>query len=257
MIQLKSRRELEKMRTAGRHVAEILLLLREQVRPGLKTEELERSAREELRRRGLRSSFLGYDPGGLPPYPGVLCVSVNEQIVHGIPGPRELHEGDLLKLDFGAIYEGFHGDSALSVAVGEVGEEPRRLAEATLDSLRAGIAELRVGRRLGDVSHAIQSCAEAAGFSVVRDFVGHGIGRQMHEPPQVPNFGPPGRGPRLRAGMVFAIEPMVNAGSPEVEILDDRWTAVTADGRLSSHFEHTVAITDEGPEILTSIPGSH
>jgi methionyl aminopeptidase len=257
VIQIKSKRELEKMRIAGRHVGEILLILREMARPGVKTSELDRVAREELERRGLESSFLGYDPGGLPPYPAVLCVSVNEEIVHGIPGDRELQEGDLLKLDFGAIFEGFHGDSAVTVPVGEVPEETRRLTESTHQSLAAGIEQMQLGRRLGDVSHAVQRSAEAAGYAVVRDFVGHGIGRQLHEEPKVPNFGPAGRGPRLRVGMVFAIEPMVNAGTAGVEILDDRWTAVTADLALSSHFEHTVAITENGPEVLTRVPGSH
>jgi methionyl aminopeptidase len=257
VIQLKSKRELEKMQTAGRHVGEILLRLRSMARPGVKTEELDRVAREELERRGLASSFLGYGPGGLPPYPAVLCVSVNDEIVHGIPGFRELREGDLLKLDFGAIFEGFHGDSAVTVAVGEVSASTCALVEATRASLEAGIAQMRFGKRLGDVSNAVQRFAEGAGYSVVRDFVGHGIGRELHEEPKVPNFGPAGRGPRLRAGMVFAIEPMVNVGTADVEILDDRWTAVTADGELSCHFEHTVAITENGPEILTRVPGSH
>jgi methionyl aminopeptidase len=257
VIQLKSKRELRKMRTAGRHVGEILLRLRALVRPGVKTGEIDRVAREEIRQRGLASSFLGYGPGGLPPYPAVVCVSVNDEIVHGIPGSRELQEGDLLKLDFGAIFEGFHGDSAVTVAVGEIPEATRALMEATRASLEAGIAEMRFGNRLGDVSNAVQQSAEGAGFSVVRDFVGHGIGRELHEEPKVPNFGPAGRGPRLREGMVFAIEPMVNVGSPDVEVLDDRWTAVTADGELSCHFEHTVAITENGPEILTRVPGSH
>jgi methionyl aminopeptidase len=257
VIQLKSKRELRKMGTAGRHVGEILLQLRALVRPGVKTGEIDRVARDEIRQRGLASSFLGYGPGGLPPYPAVVCVSVNDEIVHGIPGSRELQEGDLLKLDFGAIFEGFHGDSAVTVAVGEIPEPTRALMEATRASLEAGIAEMRFGNRLGDVSNAVQQSAEGAGFSVVRDFVGHGIGRELHEEPKVPNFGPAGRGPRLREGMVFAIEPMVNVGSPDVEVLDDRWTAVTADGELSCHFEHTVAITENGPEVLTRVPGSH
>jgi methionyl aminopeptidase len=257
MIQRKSERELERMRVAGRHVAEILLELRELAKPGVTTAEIDRRADAELRRRGLESSFRGYAPGGLPPYPAVVCTSVNEEIVHGIPGPRTLEEGDVLKLDFGAIFEGFHGDSACSVAVGEISPETRRLLEVTRAALYAGIAQMRPGNRLGDVSHAVQTTVERAGFSVVLDFVGHGIGRVMHEPPQLPNFGLPGRGPRLREGMVLAIEPMVNAGTHRVEIKADRWTAVTADGRASSHFEHTVAITADGPEVLTAIPGSH
>ncbi len=257
MIQLKSGRELERMRVAGRHVAEILLELRELAKPGVTTAEIDRRADAEIRRRGLESSFRGYAPGGLPPYPAVVCTSVNDEIVHGIPGPRTLAEGDVLKLDFGAIFEGFHGDSACSLGVGEISLEVRRLLEVTRAALHAGIAQMRPGNRLGDVSHAVQATVERAGFAVVRDFVGHGIGRVMHEPPQLPNFGSPGRGPRLREGMVLAIEPMVNAGTHAVEILADRWTAVTADGRPSSHFEHTVAITANGPEVLTAIPGSH
>ena len=257
MIQVKSKRELHKMWTAGQQVGEILLRLRELARPGVKTEEIDRVARTELEQRDLSSSFLGYGPGGLPPYPAVVCVSVNDEIVHGIPGSRELQDGDLLKLDFGAIFEGFHGDSAVTLTVGEASETTRALVEATRASLEAGIAQMRFGKRLGDVSNAVQQSVEGAGYSVVRDFVGHGIGRELHEEPKVPNFGPAGRGPRLREGMVFAIEPMVNVGTADVEILDDRWTAVTADGELSCHFEHTVAITENGPEILTRVPGSH
>ncbi len=257
MIHTKSERELEKMRVAGRHVGEILVLCRERVEPGVTTEEINRIASAEIRRRDLGSSFLGYAPGGGPPFPAVICTSINEEIVHGIPGTRELKEGDLLKLDFGVIFEGFHGDSAVSVPVGEVSAEVRRLMEATRASLYAGIDQMRPGGRLGDVSHATQQVAESAGFSVVRQFVGHGIGRNLHEPPQVPNFGDAGRGPRLRVGMVLALEPMVNLGTEEAEILDDGWTAVTCDRRVSSHFEHTVAITENGPEILTAVNGSH
>ncbi|MEE8556651.1 MAG: type I methionyl aminopeptidase, partial [Myxococcota bacterium] len=221
MIHTKSERELEKMRVAGRHVGEILVLCRERVEPGVTTEEINRIASAEIRRRDLGSSFLGYAPGGGPPFPAVICTSINEEIVHGIPGARELKEGDLLKLDFGVIFEGFHGDSAVSVPVGEVSAEVRRLMEATRASLYAGIDQMRPGGRLGDVSHATQQVAESAGFSVVRQFVGHGIGRDLHEPPQVPNFGDAGRGPRLRVGMVLALEPMVNLGTEEAEILDD------------------------------------
>ncbi len=257
MIHTKSARELEKMRVAGRHVGEILVLCRERVEPGVTTEAINALASAEIRQRGLGSSFLGYAPGGGPPFPAVICTSINEEIVHGIPGPRELKEGDLLKLDFGVIFEGFHGDSAVTVPVGEVSAEARRLMEATRASLYAGIDQMRPGGRLGDVSHATQQSAESAGFSVVRQFVGHGIGRNLHEPPQVPNFGDAGRGPRLRVGMVLALEPMVNLGTEEAEILDDGWTAVTSDRRLSSHFEHTVAVTENGPEILTAVDGSH
>jgi methionyl aminopeptidase len=245
------------MREAGRHVGEILVLIRERVQPGITTQEIDRWASGEIRRRGLGSSFLGYGPGGAPPFPAVICTSLNEEIVHGIPGSRELKEGDLLKLDFGVIFEGFHGDSAVTIPVGEVSAEARRLMEATRASLYAGIEQMRVGGRLGDISHATQCTAEAADFAVVRQFVGHGIGRSLHEPPQVPNFGEAGRGPRLRTGMVLALEPMVNVGTEEVEILQDGWTAVTGDRRLSSHFEHTIAVTEDGPEILTAVPGSH
>ena len=257
MIQIKSPRELEKMCEAGLHVGEILLLLRETARPGVTTGDLNEAAADEISARKLGSSFLGYDPGGAPAYPAVLCTSLNEEIVHGIPGPRELAEGDLLKLDFGVIFEGFHGDSAVAFPIGEVPEQVVRLQDATLRSLYAGVEQMVPGNRLGDVSNAVQTTVEGAGFAVVRDFVGHGIGRSMHEPPQVPNFGRAGRGPRLRVGMVLAIEPMVNLGTAEVEVLDDGWTAVTADGACSCHFEHTVAVTSEGPRILTKVAGGH
>jgi len=256
-IAIKSRRELERMREAGRHTGEILLLLREAAKPGVRTGELNEIASKELERRGLRSPFLGYAPGGLPPYPAVLCVSINDEIVHGIPGSRELKEGDILSLDFGVDFEGFHGDSAVTIPIGSVPGETHQLVETTRDSLYEGIAQMVPGQRLSDIGHAVQVKAERAGYSVVRQFVGHGIGREMHEPPQVPNYGRKGRGPRLTAGMVFAIEPMVNVGTEEVRMLEDEWTAVTADGALSAHFEHTVAITDEGPEVLTAVQGSH
>ncbi len=257
MIHLKSKRELETMREAGRHVGEILLAMRELARPGVSTAEIDRAARLEIRKRKLESSFLGYGPGGAPPYPAVICTSINAEIVHGIPGNRELAEGDILKLDFGVVYRGFHGDSALSIPIGEISEESRRLIETTRRSMYEGIKRMCPEQRLGDVGHAVQDLAEGEGYSVVRDFVGHGVGRELHEPPQLPNFGRPGRGPRLRVGMVLAIEPMVNLGSPEVKVGEDGWTATTADGMRSSHFEHTVAITDNGPEILTAVPGSH
>ena len=245
------------MREAGRHVAEILLTVRERVEPGVRTAELDRVAEREIARRKVESSFKGYAPGGLPPYPAVICVSVNDEIVHGIPGPRELKDGDLLSLDFAVIFDGFHGDSAVTVPVGRVDEESQRLLKVTHDSLYSGVAEMQPGRRLSDIGHAVQKCAEADGFSVVRQFVGHGIGRRMHELPQIPNYGRPGRGPRLLPGMVFAIEPMVNAGTHSVKMLDDQWTAVTMDGELSAHFEHTVLITENGPEIFTQVEGSH
>jgi methionyl aminopeptidase len=256
-IRIKTRRELEAMRVAGRHVAEILLELRELAKPGVTTGELDEHARRAIRKRGVDSSFLGYGPHGLPPYPAVLCVSVNEEVVHGIPGRRELKEGDVLSLDFGVSWQGYHGDSAVTVPIGTLGPEAARLVDATRRALDEGIEQMVPGNRLSDIGHAVQACAEGEGFSVVRQFVGHGIGREMHEPPQIPNFGPPGRGPRLKPGMVFAIEPMVTAGGPDVRMLDDEWTAVTADGSLAAHFEHTILVTESGPEVLTRVPGSH
>jgi methionyl aminopeptidase len=256
-IPIKTRRELESMREASRHVAEILLELRERVKPGVTTAELERHAEKAIAERGVTSSFKGYDPHGLPKYPAVLCVSVNDEIVHGIPGPRVLEAGDIVSLDFGVAVEGWHGDSAVTVAVGEIEPSVQHLLDVTRESLWKGIEAMQPGRRLSDIGHGVQSFVEPEGFSVVRDFAGHGIGRRLHEPPWIPNFGPEGRGPRLLPGMVFAIEPMVNAGEPDVRVLDDEWTAVTADGSLSAHFEHTILITEQGPEVLTRIPGSH
>lgn len=256
-IPIKSRRDLEHMREAARHVAEILLEVKEHARPGVTTGELGDVAAKAIEARGVQSSFLGYGPHGLPRYPSVICISVNEEIVHGIPGPRVLDPGDIVGLDFGVSVKGWHGDSAVTVPVGRPDEKTAILLETTRESLYAGIAEMVPGRRLSDIGHAVQSHAESRGFSVVRQFVGHGIGRKLHEPPQVPNFGEPGKGPRLLPGMVLAIEPMVNAGSPDVRVLDDEWTAVTADGSLSAHFEHTILVTENGPEILTRVPGSH
>ena len=256
-IPIKTRREIERMRESGRHVAEILLLLREKAKPGMTTGELNDIAAAEIQKRGIQSSFLGYDPGGLPPYPAVLCVSVNDEIVHGIPGKRQLKEGDLLSLDFGITTGGFHGDSACTIPVGEVDDDARDLMETTRHSLYDAIEQMQPGKRLSDIGHAVQTRAESKGYGVVRQFVGHGIGRVMHELPQIPNYGRPGRGPRLLPGMVFAIEPMVNFGSENVKMLEDEWTAVTEDGELSAHFEHTVLISDDGPEILTSVEGSH
>ncbi|MFP6630602.1 MAG: type I methionyl aminopeptidase [Myxococcota bacterium] len=256
-IPIKTRREIDRMRESGRHVAEILLLLREKAKPGMTTGELNEIAAAEIERRGIQSSFLGYGPGGLPPYPAVLCVSVNDEVVHGIPGKRQLKEGDLLSLDFGITTGGFHGDSACTIPVGEVDDDARDLMETTRDSLYDAIDQMRPGNRLSDIGHAVQTRAESKGYEVVRQFVGHGIGRVMHELPQIPNYGRPGRGPRLLSGMVFAIEPMVNMGSENVKMLEDEWTAVTEDGEISAHFEHTVLISDNGPEVLTSVEGSH
>ncbi|HVP29019.1 MAG TPA: type I methionyl aminopeptidase [Myxococcota bacterium] len=259
-IPTKTRRELERMREAARHVGEILVELKAFAAPGVTTGEIDALARKRIRERKVESSFLGYGPHGLPGYPGVICLSVNEEIVHGIPGRRELKEGDILGLDFGVSFEGWHGDSAVTIAIGpaeSLAPTARRLLEATREALYAGIEQMRAGHRLSDIGHAVQQRAERDGFSVVRQFVGHGIGRRLHEAPQIPNFGEPGRGPRLLPGMVFAIEPMVNVGGADVRMLEDQWTAVTADGSLSAHFEHTVLITDQGPEILTQVPGSH
>jgi methionyl aminopeptidase len=256
-IPTKTRRDLECMREASRHVAEILLELREMAKAGVATAELEERAARSIARRKVVSSFKGYAPHGLPPYPAVVCISVNEEIVHGIPGPRVLQDGDLLSLDFGVQYAGFHGDSAVTIPIGDPTPEARSLLETTRASLYCGIEQMVPGNRLSDIGHAVQTRAEGAGFHVVRQFVGHGIGRMLHEPPQIPNFGSPGQGPRLLPGMVFAIEPMLGVGTGEVEMLEDEWTAVTADGSLSAHFEHTVLITEDGPEVLTRVDGSH
>lgn len=246
-VELKSARELAKMREAGRLVSEVLAVLAERVEPGVATRELDAFAGRELRRLGAEPAFLGYRG-----YPAVLCASVNDEVVHGIPsGKRTLKEGDIISLDLGCRWKGFYGDAAVTVAVGRVSEEARRLMAVTLESLDMGIAMARAENRLGDVSAAIQGHVEAAGFSAVREFVGHGIGRALHEDPAIPNVGQPGTGIRLRPGMVLALEPMVNAGGPDVRVLEDGWTAVTKDGSLSAHFEHMVAVTDGDPDILT------
>lgn len=256
-IAIRSRREIDQMRDIGRRTAEILLELREHARPGVTTGQLDEIAAKGLEKRGLNSPFLGYAPGGVAPYPAVLCASVNEEIVHGIPGSRELREGDIISLDFGVEYKGWHGDSAVTIAVGSIDSDAENLLETTHDAMNKGIEQMVPGNRLSDIGHAVEKRALTEGYGVVHQFVGHGIGREMHEPPQVPNYGRPGRGPRLRAGMIFAIEPMVNIGSDKAKVLKDEWTAVTVDGSLSAHFEHTVLITDNGPEVLTRIAGSH
>lgn len=234
------------MRDAGRIVAEILHLLAERVRPGVTTAELDRLAESECQRRKARPAFKGY--GG---FPCSICASPNEKVVHGFANQQPLLDGDILSIDFGVVYRGFNGDAAITLPVGTISQEKARLLAATEESLRLGIAVAVDGARVSDIGHAVQSYSEAQGFSVVREFVGHGIGRQLHESPQVPNFGPPGQGARLKVGMTLAIEPMINAGRPEVKVLADGWTAVTIDGRPSAHFEHTIAITENGPEILT------
>ncbi|MCG0277398.1 MAG: type I methionyl aminopeptidase [Thermanaeromonas sp.] len=246
MIILKGRREIELMRRAGRVVAEVLAILEEHIAPGVTTLELDRIAEEALIRRGAIPAFKGYRG-----FPASICVAVNQEVVHGIPGLKRLVEGDIISIDIGAVIEGYYGDAAATFPVGSVDEEKERLLKVTQEALWQGIKQAVVGNRLSDISHAIQTHVESNGFSVVRDYVGHGIGQNMHEDPQVPNFGPPGRGPRLRPGMTLAIEPMVNAGTHEVITLPDGWTVVTADGKPSAHFEHTVAITEEGPYVLT------
>jgi len=250
MIMRKNPEELDKMRRAGRVVGEILEILRSAVRPGVTTGELDEIAEREIRARGATPSFKGYRG-----FPATICTSVNNEIVHGIPGKKTLKDGDLLKLDAGAIVEGYHGDSAITVPVGEVSQENLKLIETTERSLQAGIAEARAGNRIGDIGAAVQTMAEGAGFSVVREYVGHGIGRALHEDPPVPNYGSHGKGLPLEPGLVIAIEPMVNIGTYETRLLPDGWTVVTADGALSAHFEHTIAITENGPEVLTSVNG--
>jgi methionyl aminopeptidase len=251
-IEIKSEKEIAVMRQAGKIVAEILRILTKQVKPGMKTKELDIIAERELKRLGAESSFKGYRG-----YPATVCVSINDEIVHGIPGGRVLKEGDIVSLDFGAIYNGFHGDAAITVPVGEVSPEARRLMETTRTCLEKGIAAARDGAKLGDVSAAIQNYAESRGYSLVREYTGHGIGRKMHEDPQIPNcteppYGlQPGTGPVLKKGMTLALEPMLNAGGWRTRVADDQWTVLTADGSLSAHFEHTIAVDDTEPEVLT------
>ncbi len=248
MIILKSPEEIGKMRRAGRIVASTRERVLAAVRPGVTTGQLDAIADEHLSAEGATASFKGYRG-----FPASICTSVNEQIVHGIPGDRTLRDGDLLSLDFGAIWDGYHGDSAVSEFVGEPpSAEAEKLVLVTEESLEAGISQIRAGGRLSDIGTAVQQVVEGAGFSVVREYVGHGIGQSLHEDPQIPNYGPPGRGPELRPGMVLAVEPMVNLGGWETRLLEDGWTVVAADGSLSAHFEHTVALTDDGPEILTA-----
>jgi methionyl aminopeptidase len=247
MIIRKSQSEIDTMANAGRIVADTIALIGENLRPGVTTAELDELADDYIRSQSGTSSFLGYRG-----YPASICTSLNDVVVHGIPDGTTLSEGDILSVDVGVILEGFVADSAYTFPVGEVSAEAERLLEGCQAALAAGIAQCRGGNRLSDVSHAIQKATDEAGFSVVRSLVGHGIGRSMHEDPQIPNYGPPGRGPELAPGMTLAIEPMINAGSPEVYLHDDEWSISTVDGSLSAHFEHTVAVTDEGPRILTT-----
>jgi methionyl aminopeptidase len=252
VISLKSAREIEIMRRANVIVAEVLEELRERVAPGVTTLELDALAEELTLKKNAIPAFKGYNVAGRV-YPRCLCASINEEIVHGIPSNRALREGDIIGLDYGVIYEGYYGDSAITVGVGQVNETAQRLMDVTKQSLYKGIEQLQDGKRLGDLGSVVQRIAESAGFSVVRAFVGHGIGKKLHEEPPVPNYGEPDRGLRLKEGMVLAIEPMVNAGSHEVEIKEDGWTAVTKDGSLAAHFEHSVAITKNGPYILSQL----
>lgn len=251
MIIRKSQAELAIMREAGRIVAEVLDHLEAMIRPGVSTKELDEAAEELIRRRGAEPAFKGYRG-----YPATLCTSVNEEIVHGIPRrERKLREGDIISVDVGVRFRGFYGDAARTFPVGTIAPEHGRLLEVTRRALDLAIEQARVGKRLSDISATVQRYVESHGFSVVRDFVDHGIGRNLHEEPQVPNFGEPGQGPRLKEGMTLAIEPMVNLGGPGARILEDRWTAVTADGKWSAHFEHTVAVTESGPVILSARDG--
>ena len=253
-IVIKSENEVEKMRKSGRIVARVLQLLSERIKPGMKTKELDTIAEKEMKRLGAVSSFNGYHG-----FPANICVSVNDEIVHGIPGDRVLKDGDIVSLDFGAIYNGYHGDATITVGVGEISEEARRLIKTTQDALENGIKAAKAGARLGDVSAAIQQYAESKGYSVVREYTGHGIGREMHEEPQIPNcteppYGlQPGTGPELKKGMTIALEPMLNIGDWHTRVAGNHWTVHTADGSLSAHFEHTIAINNNEPEVLTRL----
>lgn len=247
-IIIKSPKEIAAMRAAGKILAEVLAVLVEQMRPGMTTADLDVMAAQEIKARRAAPSFLGYRG-----YPAHICVSVNDEVVHGIPGQRVLKEGDVVGIDAGVIYQGFQADAAVTLGLGRISPVAVRLIETTKRAIKAGIAAARGGARLSDISAAVQQMVEAQGFSVVREYVGHGIGRAMHEEPQVPNFGPPGRGPVLRSGMVLAIEPMVNVGDWRTRVGPDNWTVSTLDGSLSAHFEHTIAITEGEPEILTKL----
>jgi methionyl aminopeptidase len=248
MIILKSDREIDYLRDAGKIVAETLREVKNVAKPGVSTLELDQIAEKYIKSRGATPAFKGYHG-----FPGNICASINEEVVHGIPGLRKLKTGDNVSIDIGAVINGYNGDAAITVAVGDVDPEVQRLLDVTEQSLYKGIEQAVVGNRLGDISHAIQSHAERYSYGVVRDYVGHGIGRNMHEDPQIPNYGNPGRGPRLKSGMTLAIEPMINMGTYEVQTLDDDWTVVTLDGKQSAHFEHTIAITGDRPEILTKL----
>ena len=251
MIIRKSKLEIERMRSAGKIVAQVLQKLSAMVEPGIATRDLDHEADKIIRDAGAIPTFKGYNG-----YPASICTSVNEEVVHGIPGKRKLRRGDIIGIDCGATYLGYVGDAAVTVPVGEVSKDIERLMEATRESLYQAISKCTVGNRLGDVSNAVQSYVEPLGYSVVQNYCGHGVGRAMHEEPQVPNYGKAGSGPYLRQGWVIAIEPMINLGKHETKQLSDGWTVVTLDGRPSAHFEHTIAITENGPEILTQLPAA-
>lgn len=248
MIYIKSRKEIELMREAGRIVAQAHELIRKAIRPGITTKELDQIAEKHILKKGAIPAFKGY--GG---FPANICASINHEVVHGIPGLKKLEEGDIISIDIGSIYKGYYGDAAQTHAVGKISQRAQELIDVTRQSFYEGIKFAKLGYRLSDISHAIQSYVEKHGFSVVRNYVGHGIGTNMHEEPQIPNYGPPGKGPRLGEGMVLAIEPMVNMGTYDVKVLSDGWTVVTLDGEYSAHYENTIAITDEEPEILTKL----
>jgi methionyl aminopeptidase len=248
VITLKNEHQIDLMRKAGQIVAETHRLLSKMIAPGVTTQELDQAAEKFIRSRGALPAFKGYNG-----FPATICASINEEVVHGIPGLRKLENGDIISIDIGAVKNGYYGDSAATYPVGEVSEEKLRLISVTKEALMEGIKQGVIGNRLTDISHAIQLYVEGHGFSVVRDYVGHGIGQAMHEEPQVPNFGKPGHGPRLTKGMTLAVEPMVNIGTYKVRTLLDNWTVVTKDGQCSAHFEHTIAITEGGPEILTAL----
>ncbi len=252
-IEIKSRDQIDKMRVAGRLVGESLELMRAAVRPGITTGDLDRIAEENIRSQGGVPSFLGY---GHPPFPGTICASVNDEVVHGIPGARVLAEGDVVSIDCGAIVDGWHGDAAITVAVGDVPDDVRRLMEVTEEALWRGMAAARLGGRLTDISHAVESHVRSHGdYGILEDYVGHGIGTAMHQPPNVPNVGRPGRGPRLVEGLALAVEPMVTLGSNETVLDEDEWTVSTTDGSRAAHFEHTFTLTPNGPWVLTALDG--
>lgn len=252
MITIKTADDFDKMAAAGRVVAEVHEAVRAAARPGVTTGELDELAEKIIRDRGCLPSFLGYDGGGgISPFPASICTSPNEVVVHGIPGDYRVRDGDLLAVDVGAIYQGWHADAAATFAIGDVAQDQRRLLEVTEEALWAGIELTTAGTRLGDIGHRVNSIATAAGYGVVREFIGHGIGREMHEAPQVPNYGTPGKGMKLKEGMAICIEPMFNLGTSDVGVLDDGWAVVTMDGKRSAHFEHTIAVTADGPRVLT------